>query len=740
MSNLALEPLSNQTADIRGRLQALRARIATWFWVDGLSRALGLLLILLAVDLVIDWYFRMDPSQRVVMLALIVAAVAWVVYRRLILPLSATMSDDALALQVEAGNRQLGQSVITALQLSQMKDLDSKGMSPLMVRETVRAGAVAAQQVDFSKVLDADRFRVNGALLAAAFIAFALLAYGVTANDSLGIWFNRNLLLGERQWPQKTYLLIQRAENGEVVFPRGEDWTQVVEVDPRSEIVPETVFLDFRKARGRSSQQMKQTSEQTFEATFTAVLEPFEFRARGGDATTAWVQVRLVEQPALEELSLEVTPPQYTGESPQLLPPGKGPYYVLKGSSLKLAGKANKPLRRGSLLVEGQSWPLQLTSSQGVSGEVKAGDVVAGQYIVELEDELGLASRRPTSFGLRLRTDREPRVRVRLVGVSGMVVPKARVPMVVRVTDDFGISAAQLDYQWRGDDPMRPEGSGTLQFESLKDKLGRAELSFDEAMELAPLEIPPGSGLNFHVSATDNDDISGPNAGKSSDFLLRVVTEEELRTDLLRREKEQRQEFERLLKNQDDLITDGRALEAGVKGSANLQAEQRDLLMQMQRRQKVLTGNVGAIADRLDAIVIEVDNNRLEEADGKIQTRLKRDIIQPMRTLVETSAPEAMQRLDQSRRLADKASERDVALGQALTKQEEMATVMREILRHMVRSEGYQEAVNLLYEIQKSQQDVYDRTLKERQERIKGILEGKGSENETPEGSGAADK
>jgi hypothetical protein len=69
-----------------------------------------------------------------------------------------------------------------------------------------------------------------------------------------------------------------------------------------------------------------------------------------------------------------------------------------------------------------------------------------------------------------------------------------------------------------------------------------------------------------------------------------------------------------------------------------------------------------------------------------------------------------------------------------------MATAMREILRHMVRSEGYQEAVNLLYEIQKSQHDVYDRTLKERQERIKGILEGKGSENETPEGSGAADK
>jgi hypothetical protein len=42
----------------------------------------------------------------------------------------------------------------------------------------------------------------------------------------------------------------------------------------------------------------------------------------------------------------------------------------------------------------------------------------------------------------------------------------------------------------------------------------------------------------------------------------------------------------------------------------------------------------------------------------------------------------------------------------------------------MVKSEGFQEAVNLLYEIQKAQTDVHEQTTKERQERIKRILEG----------------
>jgi len=733
MSNLAIESLRQDTAGIRSRLQRLRGRIAAWFWVDGLCRILWLLLGLFALDLAIDWYFRMDRPQRVVMLALIVAAAGWLAYRRLIRPLSASMSDDALALQIEAGNKQLGQSLISALQLSQLENIAERGLSPTLVRKTVQFGSKAAEQVDFSSVLNRSGYRRNAALLVAATLIFVLLGYGVYASQPLGIWFNRNLLLGERQWPQKTYLVVQRAANGEVVFPRGEDWKQIVEVDPRSEVVPQTIHLDFRQTSGRASQQMERTPDGTFAATFTAVLEPFQFRARGGDAVTDWIQVRLVEQPALNELSLEVTPPAYTGESTQVLASGKGPYYVLKGSQLRLSGASNKPLRRASLLLDKNSWPLTVSSSNSVQGEVPAGELAAGHYIVELEDEFGLTSRRPTSFGLRLRLDQEPRVRVRLVGVSGMVVPKARVPMLVRVTDDFGLATAELRFQWRGDDAMRGEGSGTTQFESISEKSGRKELAIEEAFELEPLEIPPGSALSFHVASADNDNVSGPNEGKSADILLRVVTEEELRTDLLRREKEQRQEFERLLKNQEDLVTDGRALEADTRSAESISAEQRDLLMQITRRQKVLTGNVGAIADRLDAIVIEVGNNRLEEAEGKIQTRLQRDIIAPMRALVDSSAPEAMQRLDQARRLASDSQQRSEALEQGLAKQEEMAEAMREILRHMVRSEGYQEAVNLLYELQKSQQEVYDRTVKERQDRIKGILEGSGeSKNESP--------
>jgi hypothetical protein len=275
----------------------------------------------------------------------------------------------------------------------------------------------------------------------------------------------------------------------------------------------------------------------------------------------------------------------------------------------------------------------------------------------------------------------------------------------------------------------RPDGAGTIPFEKLRNDYGQPELSFEDALELEPLMIPPGTGFNFHFAAADNDNVSGPNIGKSSDFLLRVVTEEELRTDLLRREKEQRQEFERLLKNQEDLLTDCRAHLAALKSNEGLTAQQQTtVIMQIQKRQKLVGQNTGAIAERFASIVIEVQNNRLEEDGGRLQTRLENDIIVPMQEVAGPMVAQTLQLLDKTRREAADTAIRDQSLTEAVALQEQIVAKMQEILRHMVKSEGFQEAVNLLYEIQKAQTDVHEQTTKERQDRIKRILEGAGGQ------------
>jgi predicted RNase H-like nuclease (RuvC/YqgF family) len=115
-----------------------------------------------------------------------------------------------------------------------------------------------------------------------------------------------------------------------------------------------------------------------------------------------------------------------------------------------------------------------------------------------------------------------------------------------------------------------------------------------------------------------------------------------------------------------------------------------------------------------------------------LQGRLQ-DIIKPLRELADADMPGVVQSLDGVRRQSAAVTPRNEALAAALKQQEATIEKMKQVLALMVKSEGYQEAVNLLYEIQKSQTEVLKETIKEQQERIKKILEGTKPEGAKPD-------
>ncbi len=727
-------------ASISDRLRTLRGHITLWFLIDGLARVLLAALAIFAVDLLLDWTFRLDRTQRGVVWVLMFGVIAAVAWRKLLLPLTTTIGDDALLLEVERKHKDVGESIISAAQFSRISDFESLGLSRSMVDATISHGVEEAGRIQFSDILNGRRYVTNVLLLGAAILLVLGLGVGVAMGGPLQIWFNRNLLLGDARWPQQTYLEIVGVKNGVVTLPRGENWTQLVRVTDDSTI-PDSVFIDFFPSRGRPSQSMKKLANNDFEVAFTNVIEEFQFRARGGDAVTDLVQVQLVEPPAVSKLTLTVTPPKYAGSAKEELPVGKGPYFILKGSSLSIAGVANKPLSKAELVVEPTAQgtevvtptrtELSLTGKDQFSGALPTAQLAAGKYVIELTDEGGLTSKRPLSFAVSLKTDREPRfAAARLEGVSGMVVPQARVPYAAKASDDFAITKIRLGHRWRGE----TSDSGDAGFsdpESLAGKLPAQAIDVADAFELKNLNLQPGSSITLFLEATDNDDVSGPNMGKSPDFLLRVVTEEQLRTDLLRREKEQRQEFERLLKNQEDLIVDVSALAAEAGANADFTDEQRLTLMALQKRQNLVATNTTGVANVLDAIMTEVLNNRLEEPGGKLESRLREKIIAPMRQIATIDVDSVVIALERSRRVAKNPADRAAAMKEAEAAQVKIVAMMKDILTNMAKAEGYQEAINLLYELEKAQKEVLERTEQEKKDRIKRILEG-GKASETP--------
>jgi hypothetical protein len=722
------------------RLQAVRDALRSWFLVEGFGRLFLTALAVGAISFLLDFTFHLDLAQRSLLLLIMIGTLLFALAQRLVKPLSAVVSDDALILEVEKQHPALSESLISAVQFTRLGDNLQANTSRAMVQATIEKGYKLADPLNFPSVLNTVSFRNNLLILLLSLgLIFSIAAVGWAGNPYVTTWFKRNILLQKAFWPQKTYLQILREENGVLRIARGDDYTLQVEVTADSSVVPDRVLIDFRDNRDPLAMKKvdftpsgEQPALARFEAVLANVIQPFDLRVRGGDAVSDYVHVELVEPPALETMTLEVTLPKYAGGSTETLPPGKGPYFILPGSTLQLAGVGNKPLSAGALVRDTQSFPFTVSEKSKVALALAPRDLETGVYVIDLVDSNGLQAKRPASFGLRMRADREPRVRARLMGIGGMVTAKARLPIACRVTDDYGLTKVHVEYRWRGDNEEKKEGAGQLPLAGAKLTANALEAAWDDLLELEPLAIPTGTGLEFYVAAADNDDFPDapndaiPDVGRCPDFSVRVVTDDELRSDLLRREKEQRQEFERLVKLQDELLTLNRELDAQLGQSQEFAKDQKDRLAQAPKNQKLIDTNSASIATRLGSIVVEIENNRLEDVGGPLQTRLTQKILEPLQALQTTHFPEAVKRWEAARRATGDMAARRQVLQASIEQQELVVKQMKEILEQMAQAEGFQEAVNLLYELQKAQLEVLERTKKSKEEREKEILEGAG--------------
>ena len=258
--------------------------------------------------------------------------------------------------------------------------------------------------------------------------------------------------------------------------------------------------------------------------------------------------------------------------------------------------------------------------------------------------------------------------------------------------------------------------------------LGSKVIPLDGGLDLNGLDIPLNSRFSMVLTAKDNNEISGPSIGESTKILLRVVGEAELRTDLLRREKEQRQILLELVKKQDILLTDTGALAAELMEVEILGRSEKERLAGLQKRQKLLSVNINNIVKRLNGMVSEISNNRLEEDDGILKQRLRQKVIDPLAALVEEVIPVAALELDSARRILEKNA-RNESMRIASQFQVTALEAMKEVLIHMVRNEGYQQAVNLLYEIQREQERMNKMTSKAKEESLGEVVREKEEKN-----------
>jgi hypothetical protein len=233
---------------VRHPLQSLRGYIRTYVTLEGAAAAVLYLALWFWVGLALDygsfrlfafdWVEELNEAEgatpllvRGTLLGLLqlglVAVVAFKIVRRLL----REFNDPALALVLERRfPRELGDRLITAVELADTNLADRYGYSQPMIDQTIRDAAERVERVPVRQVFDWPRLWRQWLLAAFCALGIYLLVFLGYAGYALAtdqpasgffwrfsdvavIWTERNVLLRDEYWPRQAYLEVIRFQD-----------------------------------------------------------------------------------------------------------------------------------------------------------------------------------------------------------------------------------------------------------------------------------------------------------------------------------------------------------------------------------------------------------------------------------------------------------------------------------------------------------------------------------------------
>jgi hypothetical protein len=710
-------------ATVREALKRLRRQTRRWVWIE----SLGLLALWVAaafwLSLLIDRLLEPPWQVRVAMLIAAGAVVGWLVATKLVGRLTAPLDDAQLALLVERSHPQFRDSLSTAVELSRGRRDD---VSDALLARTAAAAAGRLEAFDPAAIF---RRRSLGGLAVAATLAVASIAGLVLSQpQAAGLWARRMVWLVDEPWPRRVRLEAEGFVDGVRVVARGTDVEVLVRASSR-DALPDVVDLRSRgigpQGRGWRTDRMgtrgaATAAGQTFGHVIKGVNESLDLEIRGGDARLRPLRLEVVDAPGLESLSIVTTLPEYLGggsrpaATSRVVP-------VPRGSSVDITGTATAPLTAAEVAVveEGAETVVATLAKESAAGlprsiAAQLADVMSDRaVVVRLTDEHGLTNRDPITFVITAVPDEPPQVAVRLRGISTSVTPTARIPWVGTIADDHGLAAATVTLAAaapaaEADDPVRELEQP---IDRVRPGMAVAEFPADapETLLLAPLALSVGSRLTITVAATDGCGLEGgPNRGVGDRWTLDVVTPEALQAMLEAREVILRRRYESVIAD----CSQARDRLAAAEPAGDEMAVAVARLGESIGR---AAGETAEIATAFRDIRLELDNNGL--LTPEVDMRLITQIADPLAGLAEAHLPPLAAAC---RGVADPAGARGGLVRQA----DDVLVRMRALLAMMMELESFNEVIERLRDVIRTQEEIRADTLEQQKKRAREALEG----------------
>ncbi|MEM9082207.1 MAG: hypothetical protein AAGB34_01330, partial [Planctomycetota bacterium] len=658
--------------ELRHALKGVRTRARIALVSTALFSAIAGTVVWLIGSGLLDYAFRLPRAFRGVLFLVALAVFGWYVWRRLIPAIRFAPSLTELALRLERDRPGLATLLASAIDFSATPQRSER--TDLVVERAQRA---LEESRPSRRVSVRSLAKRTGAMLtmvasaATLFVASPELARTGFARTAAP-WL-------EVEWPRR--FAVESMTDAQI-HPAGQALPVRALLTKSTRAFRETdVYVRYRfddrpeRRELLTAQGYQGESGTPFERLIdTSVGEKISFRFEAGDDSTAWQSVRLIDPPRVVQTTAEVLPPDYAqdlaDERLLNLGPGTDARAIapssLVGSEVRLTVKLSK--QATIVDPEGLPLPMEFVPTSDIEGHLVSTFVLEEEIrlsIVAL-DEHGIVSVEPAVYRFPALTDEPASVAILTPSSDRLVLPTAAIPLVAEARDDVALRSLEMRYQRyiaEGvDDPESTAAPSRLIESGESTSLGlliapanETTLSFEETIDLLPLELDPGDEVHLKAFAFDLKD---EEPTESSVRRLRVISEESF-TELIRNQLTRiRETAMELEQSQQRLIERSR-----------FGATSRD----DQREQATITRRAERLQEELELINQQIAENRLNDP--------------AMRTIAEQSEASAQRASESSRDasevMAEAASRETPLLDPAEQAQleEQQATTQTELTR-----------------------------------------------------------
>jgi hypothetical protein len=708
------------------RLSRFRGRLRRLVAVRGFSRLVVVIVgSVLALGLA-DYVVRFeDPGMRVINSLVAVGLVGWAGYRYVWRALTVRLGDLRLAREVQRQVPGLDDRLATAIEFLRQPDDDPTAGSPALRRAVIAEAERETATLDFASLLD-PRPATRSAIIAVMVVLIGAILATLDPVACRTAVARLARPLGSVAWPQRNHLELRRRVER---IARGQSFeVEVVAAEGTS--LPAEVRIQYRFTRPDGSttvetDRMRRQGSAMF-ARRENVARPFSYRVEGGDdRSQPWIDLVVVEPPAVESLTVRLIPPDYTGwpayESHRQI-------RALVGTRAEFHGRVTRPLASAALVLdERRSIPAELLGEREFRLPAENGPPIvlehSGAYGLVLTDRQGIAETEAERFEIRVVPDGPPSASIEQPTGNVYVTPRGSVRLCVTAKDDLAVAAIDLVFS-RGENvdakslrlsvyrgPKRPAPQPAF---TPAPVLG----PIDYRWELGPLNLPPRTAITYYVEAHD---YAGA-VGRSESRRVAVVSAEELLERLAERQATLASELSRVA----TLAKDSRVQVGAMAGrwDETGRLEQLDVdhlqaaAMGQRQAETSLTSRTEGVAMHASAILADVEDNRLE-APGITQRmqsllaeidRLAREHLPTIDQQLTTAIKSAQIRLAAADKHADRGDLKN-ALAETTRHQDQLLASLEQMLGQVAQWQNYRRFHRDLADVLRQQEDLNRATL-----------------------------